>query len=74
MINGIKSPISFKAGQSRLSKRIGLKSWFYRKKTIREWLKLYEQEGLTSLLRVRVGGNHQTVLSKQIIDYNKIAL
>lgn len=50
--------------QSQLATKLG-----FTEKTIREWLKLYESEGLTSLLTVRVGGNRDSVLSKKVLQF-----
>ena len=50
--------------QSQISSKIG-----FTEKTVREWLKLYEKEGLSSLLEIRVGGNHQSHLSPEAISF-----
>lgn len=50
--------------QSQLATKLG-----FTEKTIREWLKLYKSEGLSSLLKVRVGGNRDSVLSKKALDF-----
>ena len=50
--------------QSELASKIG-----FTEKTVREWLKLYEKEGLSSLLEIRVGGNHQPHLSPEAIAF-----
>jgi len=52
--------------QSELASKLG-----YTEKTIREWLKLYSKEGLVSLLEIRVGGNRNSVLSAEIINFIK---
>lgn len=50
--------------QSQLATKLG-----FTEKTIREWLKLYKSEGLSSLLKVRVGGNRDSVLSEKALDF-----
>lgn len=52
------------AYQSQLAIKLG-----FTEKTIREWLKLYESEGLSSLIRVRVGGNRASTLSKKVLAF-----
>jgi len=52
--------------QSELAKKLG-----FNEKTIREWLKLYEKEGLSSFLKIRVGGNRKSVLTQEIIVFIK---
>ncbi|MEP1488970.1 MAG: helix-turn-helix domain-containing protein [Algibacter sp.] len=60
----IKALLLLKQGkvhyQSQLATRLG-----FTEKTIREWLKLYQSEGLSSLLTVRVGGNRDSTLPKK---------
>ena len=64
----IKALLLLKQGkiyyQSQLASKLG-----FTEKTIREWLKLYESEGLSSLLTVRVGGNRDSTLSKEILVF-----
>jgi transposase len=64
----IKALLLLKQGkvdyQSQLAVKLG-----FTEKTIREWLKLYQSEGLSSLLRVRVGGNREPVLSKEVLTF-----
>ena len=48
--------------QSQLATKLG-----FTEKTIREWLKLYRSEGLSSLITVRVGGNRDSALPKKSI-------
>jgi len=50
--------------QSQLALKLG-----FTEKTIREWLKLYESEGLSSLITVRVGGNRDSTLSKKVLVF-----
>lgn len=50
--------------QSQLATKLG-----FTEKTIREWLKLYKYEGLSSLIRVRVGGNRDSTLPKQVLVF-----
>ena len=64
----IKALLLLKQGkvnyQSQLASKLG-----FTEKTIREWLKHYKSEGLSSLLRVRVGGNRDSVLSKKVLSF-----
>jgi transposase len=50
--------------QSQLAVKLG-----FTEKTIREWLKLYESEGLSGLIRIRVGGNRTSVIPKQVLEF-----
>jgi transposase len=50
--------------QSQLATKLG-----FTEKTIREWLKLYRSEGLSSLITVRVGGNRDSALPKKILVF-----
>ena len=50
--------------QSQLAKKLG-----FTEKTVREWLKLYESEGLRSLLAVRVGGNRDSAISEEALKF-----
>ena len=50
--------------QSQLATKLG-----FTEKTIREWLKLYESEGLSSLITVRVGGNRDSTLPKKVLVF-----
>ena len=50
--------------QSQLATKLG-----FTEKTIREWLKLYDSEGLSSLITIRVGGNRDSVLPKKVIVF-----
>jgi len=52
--------------QSELSSKLG-----FTEKTIREWLKAYQKEGLSNFLQIRVGGNRESVISPEIIIYIK---
>ena len=55
--------------QSDLSAKLG-----FTEKTIREWLKSYKSQGLSSFIEIRVGGNRASVLSPEIIDFIKVHL
>ena len=50
--------------QSQLARKLG-----FTEKTIREWLKLYESKGLSSLLTVRVGGNRDSTISNKALQF-----
>lgn len=50
--------------QSQLAVKLG-----FTEKTIREWLKLYEAEGLSGLIKVRVGGNRKSSMSKEVLEF-----
>ena len=50
--------------QSQLASKLG-----FTEKTIREWLKLYESEGISSLIAVRVGGNRDSTLPKEVLVF-----
>lgn len=50
--------------QSQLASKLG-----FTEKTIREWLKLYESEGISSLIAVRVGGNRDSTLPKKVLVF-----
>ncbi len=50
--------------QSQLASKLG-----FTEKTIREWLKLYESEGLSSFLTVRVGGNRDSIISNKALQF-----
>ena len=50
--------------QNELARKVG-----FTEKTVREWLKLYQREGLSSLLEIRVGGNRRSLLSSEAILY-----
>ena len=50
--------------QSQLASKLG-----FTEKTVREWLKLYESEGLRSLLAVRVGGNRGSAISEEALEF-----
>lgn len=50
--------------QSHLASKLG-----FTEKTIRGWLKLYQSEGLSSLLAIRVGGNRASTLSKEVLVF-----
>jgi len=54
-----KGTISY---QSELAAKLG-----FNEKTIRDWLKHYEKEGLSNFLKIRVGGNRKSVLTQEII-------
>ena len=64
----IKALLLLKQGkvhyQSQLATKLG-----FTEKTIREWLKLYRSEGLSSLITVRVGGNRDSVIPKEILVF-----
>lgn len=64
----IKALLLLKQGkveyQSQLATKLG-----FTEKTIREWLKLYQSEGLSSLITVRVGGNRDSVFSKDVLEF-----
>lgn len=64
----IKALLLLKQGkvsyQSQLATKLG-----FTEKTIREWLKLYESEGLSGLTKVRVGGNRDSALSQDILVF-----
>ena len=50
--------------QSQLATKLG-----FTEKTIREWLKLYDSEGLSSFITIRVGGNRDSVLPKKVLVF-----
>lgn len=58
----LKTLLLLKKGKACYHSELASKLSFT-EKTIREWLKLYEKQGLSSLLQVKVGGNHPSVLS-----------
>lgn len=64
----IKALLLLKQGkvvyQSQLASKLG-----FTEKTIREWLKLYQSEGLSGLITVRVGGNRGSVFSKEVLAF-----
>ena len=60
----LKTLLLLKKGKASYKSELAIKLGFT-EKTIREWLKLYETEGLSSLLKIRVGGNHASVLSSK---------
>lgn len=64
----IKALLLLKKGevvfQSHLASKLG-----FTEKTIREWLKLYASEGLSSLIKIRVGGNRDSIMSEQVLDF-----
>ena len=64
----IKALLLLKQGkveyQSHLASKLG-----FTEKTIREWLKLYQSKGLSSLIKVRVGGNRVSTIPKKIIVF-----
>jgi len=64
----IKALLLLKQGkvsyQSQLAAKLG-----FTEKTIREWLKLYQSEGLSSLITVRVGGNRDSIIPKHILVF-----
>lgn len=55
--------------QSQLAAKLG-----FTEKTIREWLKLYESEGLSSLIAIRVGGNRDSVLPQKVLQFIEMQL
>lgn len=64
----LKALLLLKQGKVQYQSQLAMKLGFT-EKTIREWLKLYESEGLSSLIKVRVGGNRESVLSKQVLTF-----
>lgn len=64
----LKALLLLKQGKAQYQNQLAVKLGFT-EKTIREWLKLYESEGLSSLIKVRVGGNRESVLSQQILTF-----
>ena len=50
--------------QSHLASKLG-----YTEKTIREWLKHYQSEGLSSFITIRVGGNRLSSIPKAILQW-----
>ena len=59
----LKALLLLKQGKVQYQSQLAIKLGFT-EKTIREWLKLYEFEVLSNLIKVRVGGNRESVLSK----------
>lgn len=52
--------------QSELASKLG-----FTEKTIREWLKRYNSKGLDDFMEIRVGGNRDSILSEEIINFIK---
>ena len=50
--------------QSHLASKLG-----FTEKTIREWLKLYASEGLESFISIKVGGNRESIIPKDILKW-----
>ena len=48
--------------QSDIAKKLGRSE-----KTVRDWLKLYANEGFNSLIKVKSGGNNTKTLSDEVI-------
>lgn len=64
----IKALMLIKQGKVNYQKQLATKLGFT-EKTIREWLKLYQTEGLSSLITVRVGGNRNSSLPKKVLRF-----
>lgn len=64
----IKALLLIKQGkihyQSQLASKLG-----FTEKTIREWLKRYQSEGLSSLMTVGVGGNRNSTIPKEALVF-----
>ncbi|MFV0247913.1 MAG: transposase [Tenacibaculum sp.] len=69
----IKALLLLKQGKANYQSQLATKLGFT-EKTIREWLKLYRSEGLSSLLTVRVRGNRRSTFSKEILAFIKTQL
>ena len=50
--------------QSQLAHKLG-----FTEKTVREWLKTYNERGLSDLITINVGGNNTRVISHNAIDF-----
>lgn len=50
--------------QSQLAQKLG-----FTEKTVREWLKPYNEYGLSELITIKVGGNNARVISDKVIDF-----
>lgn len=66
----LKALLLLKRGKVTYQSELAIKLGFT-EKTIREWLKLYDSEGLSSLVQIRVGGNRDSILSSEIINFIK---
>lgn len=66
----IKALLLLKRGKVNFQSELAVKLGFT-EKTIREWLKLYNLKGLSSLVEIRVGGNRDSVLPPEIINFIK---
>ena len=64
----LKALILIKSGkvdyQLKLASKLG-----FTEKTIREWLKLYQHSGLSSLIKLRVGGNRKLSFGQSTKDF-----
>lgn len=50
--------------QSQLAQKLG-----FTEKTVREWLKPYNEYGLSESITIKVGGNNARVISDKVIDF-----
>ena len=50
--------------QSQLANKLG-----FTEKTVRAWLKTYNEQGLSNLITIKVGGNNTRVISCNAIDF-----
>lgn len=62
----LKALLILKQGKVEYQNQLAAKLGFT-EKTIREWLKLYESEGLSSLIKIRVGGNRESAISSEAL-------